>query len=287
VNPAATAEPAQPAQPAQPFNPGTFTQRTFIVTGAASGIGAGISKLLAELGGNLVMADLDLAGLEKVANEISATGAVTPIVIAGDQTDSATVDRTAQTAVTNFGGINGIVANAGVGVTGKLSELSDADWHKGLLVNLTSAFYLTRAAMQVMIEKQIQGSLIFIASKNAFGPGAAVGAYSVAKAGMVQLMRIAALEGGKHGIRSNAINPDAVFDNSKLWDDGLRRERAAVYGIKPEELEDFYATRNLLNRRVTTRDVALTTAFLLSDAASRTTGSVIPVDGGVATAFPR
>ncbi len=146
---------------------------------------------------------------------------------------------------------------------------------------------LTRASMRAMQEQGIGGSLVFVASKNAFGPGAGFGAYSVSKAGMIQLMRIAALEGGKHQIRSNAINPDAVFDNSKLWEGGLREERAAAHGIAPEELEDFYASRNLLGRRVTTVDVGYAAAFLLSDRSSRTTGSVITVDGGVAGAFPR
>lgn len=141
--------------------------------------------------------------------------------------------------------------------------------------------------MQVMQEQGLGGALVYVASKNAFGPGAGFGAYSVSKAGMVQLMRIAALEGGKHGIRSNAVNPDAVFDNSKLWDGGLREERAAAHGIAPEELEDFYASRNILGRRVTTADVAQSVAFLLSDRSSRTTGSVLAVDGGVAGAFPR
>ena len=100
-------------------------------------------------------------------------------------------------------------------------------------------------------------------------------------------MRIAALEGGNAGIRFNWINPDAVFDNSKLWEGGIREQRAAAHGVKPEELEDFYASRNLLNARVRSLDVARAAAFLLSDESSRTTGSVIAVDGGVAAAFPR
>ena len=88
-------------------------------------------------------------------------------------------------------------------------------------------------------------------------------------------------------VRDTAALLRAVFDNSRLWDDGLREERAAAHGIAPDELEDFYAARNILKRRVTTADVARTAAFLLSDASSRTTGAVIPVDGGVAGAFPR
>ena len=160
-------------------------------------------------------------------------------------------------------------------------------WDRAQRINLTSGFLLTREAMRVMRTQGGGGSLVYVASKNAFGPGAGFGAYSVSKAGMVQLMRIAALEGGPIGIRANAVNPDAVFDNSRLWDDGLREERAAAHGIAPEELEDFYAARNILKRRVTTADVARTAAFLLSEASSRTTGAVIPVDGGVAGAFPR
>ena len=99
--------------------------------------------------------------------------------------------------------------------------------------------------------------------------------------------RIAALEGGSIGIRANALNPDAVFDNSKLWEGGIREQRAKEHGVKPEELEDFYAKRNILKSRVRSLDVARSVAHLLSDESSRTTGAVIPVDGGVAAGFPR
>jgi NAD(P)-dependent dehydrogenase (short-subunit alcohol dehydrogenase family) len=191
------------------------------------------------------------------------------------------------TAVREFGGLDGVVPNAGIGVTGTVTELTLDQWNAALRINLSSAFLLTRESMKALQTQGIGGSLVYVASKNAFGPGAGFGAYSVSKAGMVQLMRIAALEGGRHGIRANAVNPDAVFDNSRLWDDGLREERAAAHGIKPEELEDFYASRNILHRQVTTSDVAASVAFLLSDQSSRTTGTVLAVDGGVAAAFPR
>lgn len=267
--------------------PPIFAGHIFAVTGAAAGIGRGIALHLAALGANLVIADLDASGVQAVASEITDAWGAEPIVVAGDQSDPVVATRTVVEAVGNFGGLDGIVANAGVGVTGNLVDLTPADWERALRVNLTSAFLLTQAAMQVMIDQGIGGSLVYVVSKNAFSPGAGFGAYSVSKAGMMQLARIAAMEGGKHGIRANAINPDAIFDNSRLWDDGLREERAAAHGVKPEELEDFYASRNLLNRHVTTADVAAAAAYLLSDASSRTTGAVIPVDGGVAAAFPR
>ena len=258
-----------------------------IVTGSASGIGRGIALELAARGASLVLADLDGAGLEEAGASIREAGGTAPVLVAGDQSDESVVEDTVRQAVRTFGGLDGAVINAGIGVTGTLEELTLDQWDAAMRINLASGFLMTRAAMRVIKEQGSGGSLVYVASKNAFGPGAGFGAYSVSKAGMVQLMRIAALEGGAAGIRANAINPDAIFDNSRLWDGGLREERAAAHGIAPEELEDFYAARNILKRRVTTVDVARTAAFLLSDASSRTTGAVIPVDGGVAGAFPR
>ncbi len=258
-----------------------------IVTGSASGIGRGIALELAARGASLVLADLDGAGLEEAGASIREAGGTAPVLVAGDQSNESVVEDTVRQAVRTFGGLDGAVINAGIGVTGTLDELTLDQWDAAMRINLASGFLMTRAAMRVIKEQGSGGSLVYVASKNAFGPGAGFGAYSVSKAGMVQLMRIAALEGGAAGIRANAINPDAVFDNSRLWDGGLREERAAAHGIAPEELEDFYAARNILKRRVTTVDVARTAAFLLSDASSRTTGAVIPVDGGVAGAFPR
>jgi len=158
---------------------------------------------------------------------------------------------------------------------------------KALEVNLTSAFLPTQATTQLMIVHGLGGCLVFVASKNAFALGEGFGAYSITSARLIQMMRIAAIEGGSHRIRSNALNPDAVFDNSQLWAKGIREERAAAHGIKPEELEDFYAERNILHRQDRSSDVAYAAEFLLSDASRRATGAVILVDGGVMGAFPR
>lgn len=267
--------------------PPRFAGHVFVVTGAASGIGLGISRYLAGLGASLVLADLDGDGLERLGSELTDADCARPQLAVGDQSDEAVVRATIRAGIRAFGGIDGIVANAGIGVGGTLDELPVEKWEAGLRINLTSAFLLTQQAIRAMKAQGIGGSLVYIASKNAFGPGAGFGGYSVSKAGMIQLMRIAAIEGGKAGIRANAVNPDAVFDNSLLWAGGIREERAAAHGIQPEELEDFYASRNLLNARVRSLDVAQTVAYLLSADSSRTSGAVIPVDGGVAAAFPR
>lgn len=267
--------------------PRKLTGRIYVVTGAGSGIGRGIALHLASLGANLVLADLNPDSLKEVSQQVLQLSGTQPALVTGDQSVESVTKETVLAAISNFGGLDGIVSNAGIAVTGGLDELALSAWEKALAVNLTSSFMLTQAALHHMKVQGLGGSMVYVASKNAFSPGAGFGAYSVAKAGMIQLMRVAAIEGGEFGIRSNAVNPDAVFDNSKLWDDGIREDRAAAHGITPDKLEEFYAKRNILGRQVRTTDVAKAVEFLISDDSSRTTGAVIAVDGGVVGGFPR
>jgi NAD(P)-dependent dehydrogenase (short-subunit alcohol dehydrogenase family) len=240
-----------------------------IVTGSASGIGREIADDLATRGAHVIRADLHDADVE------------------GDLTDDAVADELVRITLGRYGGLDAVVFCAGVAATGELGDLADDDWRRSLEVNLTSHFLLTKRAWPVFREQGIGGSLVYVASKNAFAPGAGFGPYSVAKAGLVQLMRIAALEGGSLGVRANAVNPDAVFGGSQLWSDEVRRERAEAHGVAIDELEAFYAGRSLLGREVTAHDVAEAVAFLVSERSRSTTGAVIPVDGGVPAAFPR
>lgn len=258
-----------------------------IVTGAGSGIGRGIALELGRRGAHVVLADIEATGIEEVESEFKSNKFNPPLLFVGDQSQESDVVATVLKTVLHFGGLDGVILNAGIGVSDSLEDLTLEKWRRGLEINLTSAFMLTKEAMKTFRRQNMGGSLVYVASKNAFAPGAGFGGYSVSKAGMLQLMRIAAIEGGKFGMRANAVNPDAVFDNSKLWAGGVREQRAAAHGVKPEELEDFYASRNILNERVRSVDVANTVAYLLSPESSRTTGSVIAVDGGVAAAFPR
>ena len=267
--------------------PAKFAGSIFVVTGAGSGIGRGIAIELGRLGASLTLADLDEKGLEEVRGVFKENKWLDPLLMTGDQSSEEIVSGTLNQTIANFGGLDGVIINAGIGVSDNLEELSVEKFRRGLDINLTSAFLMTKGAMQILRKQGLGGSIVYIASKNAFAPGAGFGGYSVTKAGMLQLMRIAAIEGGSVGIRANAINPDAVFDNSKLWEGGIRDQRAAAHGVKPEDLEDFYASRNILKVRVQTVDVAHSVAFLLSDESSRTTGAVIAVDGGVSAAFPR
>ena len=264
--------------------PPELTGSILIVTGAASGIGRAVARDLAARGAHLVVADRDE---ELLAETVAGIPDHRVVRVVGDLTDSAVVDRVVGAAVAIFGGIDGAVLNAGVASTGMLGELDEAEWRRSLEINLTSHFNLTQRLWPLLREQGIGGSLVYIASKNAFAPGAGFGPYSVAKAGIVQLARIAAIEGGPLGVRANVVNPDAIFAGSKLWSDELRKERADAHGVAISELEAFYAKRSLLGRAVTGPDVAEAVAFLVSDRSRTTTGCVLTVDGGVPAAFPR
>ena len=124
-------------------------------------------------------------------------------------------------------------------------------------------------------------------TKNVPSPGKDFGAYSASKAAEVQLARVLAVENGEHGIRVNIINPDAVFRGSRLWSSEIRAGRAAAHGISEDELEDFYRQRNLLQLPVTAEDVAEVSLMLAGQRLAKTTGAMIPVDGGLRDAFPR
>ncbi|HZS32182.1 MAG TPA: SDR family oxidoreductase, partial [Methylomirabilota bacterium] len=143
------------------------------------------------------------------------------------------------------------------------------------------------AALRVLRAQGLGGSLVFVATKNVLAPGKDFAAYSASKAAEAQLAKVAALEGGPDGIRVNIVNPDAVFRDSGLWSEDIRRERARAQGIGVEDLEEHYRKRNLLGVPVLPEDVAEAVLFLASDRAAKTTGCTLTVDGGVRDAFPR
>ncbi len=267
--------------------PKELESRIVLVTGAASGIGRAVARHLASLGALLVLLDLDAEGLTHTSEQIVASSAAPALTITLDLTNSSAVETAIRQTVGTFGGIDGLISNAGIPAAGSLDELTPEAWRRSLDVNATSHFLVTQAVMRVMRTQRLGGSIVYVASKNAFSPGAGFGAYSAAKAAQIQLARIAALEGGPDGIRANIVNPDAVFEGSGLWNEETRTARAAVHGVSVEGLEDFYAQRNLLKRKIAGKDVAEAAAFLLSNRSRATTGTVIAVDGGVPAAFPR
>jgi rhamnulose-1-phosphate aldolase/alcohol dehydrogenase len=265
-----------------------LARRVALVTGGGSGIGRAAAKRLAAEGAHVVVGDLDDAGARRTADEIvAAAGAGRALGLAMDVTSEASVRAAFEETILAYGGLDILVSNAGVAHSSPVDRMALADWERSFAVNATGHFLVAREAMRILIAQGLGGALVFVATKNVMSPGKDFAAYSAAKAAEAQLAKVLALEGAPHGIRSNIVNPDAVFQDSKLWSEEVRRERAAAQGIGVDQLEDFYRRRNLLGARILPEDVAEAVLFLASDRAAKTTGCTLTVDGGVKDAFPR
>ena len=199
----------------------------------------------------------------------------------------ASVEAGVAAAVEAYGGLDVVVSNAGIAHSAPIDRMALTDWERSFAVNATGHFLVTRAALRVMKAQRLGGSLVYVATKNVMSPGKDFAAYSAAKAAEAQLAKVAALEGGAHGIRANIVNPDAVFRDSGLWSEEVRRERARAQGIAVEEVEAFYRKRNLLGVSILPEDVAEAVLFFAGDRSAKTTGCTLTVDGGVRDAFPR
>ena len=190
-------------------------------------------------------------------------------------TDESAITKALAEVVNQYGGIDILVSNAGIFRTGKTIEhLDDDNWDSTLLVNLTSHRLLLKQAIPYL-RHGINPAVVFMGSRNVPAPGAGAAAYSVSKAGLTQLMRVAALELVKDGITVNIIHPDAVFD-TKLWTPEALAKSAKRYGITVEE----YKKRNLLGAEITSRDVALAVVAFTDGTLSKSTGVQLSVDGG-------
>ena len=265
-----------------------LARRIALVTGGASGIGRAAALRLAAEGAHVVVTDLDAAGASKVADEVSAaSGAGRAVGVGMDVAREDSVRAAFEDAVLAYGGIDIVVSNAGVAHSMPIDQLTLPDWERSFSVNSTGHFLVAREGLRIMKAQGLGGAFVFVATKNVMSPGKDFAAYSASKAAEAQLAKVLALEGGPHGIRSNLVNPDAVFRDSKLWSDEIRRERARAQGIAVEDLEDFYRKRNILARPIHAEDVAEAVLFLASDRSAKTTGCTITVDGGVKDAFPR
>jgi len=265
-----------------------LARRIALVTGGASGIGRAVAFRLAREGAHVTVGDLDEAGAGKVAEEIVRTeGAGRALALAMDVTSEGSVRRILEETVLAYGGLDIVVSNAGIAHSAPLERMELGDWEQSFAVNATGHFLVAREALRLLRAQGLGGAFVFVATKNVTSPGKDFGAYSASKAAEAQLAKIVAIEGGPLGIRSNIVNPDAVFRDSRLWSAEVRRERAQAQGIPVAELEEFYRKRNLLNLPIFPEDVAEAVLFLAGDRSAKTTGCTLTVDGGLRDAFPR
>ena len=269
---------------AQAPPPRELAGRVAFVTGGAGGIGSAVARSLAAEGACVVACDLDEEGARQVAESLPQPG----IAARADVTDEAEVARAYRRAVLEYGGVDVVVSNAGLASSAPIEETSVAMWDKNHAVLARGYFLVAREAFKILKEQGIGGSLVFVASKNALAAGKNAAAYSSAKAAELHLARCLAEEGGGAGIRVNTVNPDAVLSGSRIWGSSWREERAAAYGIEPDELEEHYRQRNVLKVNVLPENIADAVLHFASAArSSRSTGNVLNVDGGVKDAYPR
>lgn len=265
-----------------------FSRKVAFITGGAGGIGSETARRLVSEGAHVVLADLNLEGAQKVAGEINEKfGENRAIAVKMDVTKEEDVQAAYAESALAYGGVDVIVNNAGLATSSPFDETSLKEWNLNINVLGTGYFLVAREAFKVMKTQGIGGSMVFVGSKNSIYAGKNASAYSSAKALEAHLARCIAAEGGEHGIRVNTILPDAILQGSAIWNSGWRNERAAAYGIEPDQLEEYYRKRTTLLVNIYPRDIAEGIAFFASSKAEKTTGCMLTVDGGVPAAFTR
>jgi rhamnose utilization protein RhaD (predicted bifunctional aldolase and dehydrogenase)/NAD(P)-dependent dehydrogenase (short-subunit alcohol dehydrogenase family) len=256
------------AKLARAAEPPEFAGKVALVTGAASGIGRASALALVEAGACVAALDIDPA----VSGAITGT-ATLPLVC--DVTDEGALGRAVEAAVARFGGLDVVVSNAGVFPgSAPIAETPREVWEKSLAVNLTSHRSLIEKTAPYLA-LGIDPAVVVIGSKNVAAPGPGASAYSVAKAGLTQLCRVAALELAAVGVRVNVVHPNDVFDTA-IWTDEVLSTRAAHYGMSVDE----YKRKNLLGVEIRSADVAALVCAVAGRAFARTTGAQISIDGG-------
>jgi len=239
-----------------------------LVTGAASGIGKACSEALLAQGA--CVAALDIA--PAVRQQFPGPNALGLVC---DVTSRQALQQSVEATVRQFGGLDILVCNAGIFPSShSLEEMDAGTWQQSMDINLTSQQQLLQLATPYLREG-MEPAVVVIGSKNVPAPGPGAGAYSVAKAGLTQLVRVAALELAGYGIRVNIVHPDAVFDTG-IWTPEILADRARHYNMSVDE----YKRKNLLKTEIKSGDVAALVCAMAGRPFAKTTGAQVPIDGG-------
>ncbi|MDS0478126.1 SDR family NAD(P)-dependent oxidoreductase [Natrinema sp. 1APR25-10V2] len=234
--------------------------KTAIVTGGTSGIGRAIAEKYLDWGANVVIAGRREDVGQETATDLGCT------FFQCDVANYEQVDDLVESTVDNYGSLDVIVNNAGIGQAAPLGEMSVDDWQQVLQVNLDGVMYGSKAALPHLVESD--GSIVNVASIFGLVGGPGAPAYSAAKGGVVNLTRTIAIDYASDGVRANVICPGFV-------------ETAMVEEyLGQEQFYDFVRGETPIGRVAQPDEIGGIAAFLASDEASYITGAAIPVDGG-------
>jgi meso-butanediol dehydrogenase / (S,S)-butanediol dehydrogenase / diacetyl reductase len=243
--------------------------RAVIVTGGGTGIGAAVARLLTAGGDRVAIFGRRPGPLRAVA---ASTGAVD---FGCDVSDAAQVDATVLAVVERFGGLDGLVLNAGIMRPGGVAELSLADWNALVAVNLTGAFLVARAALPHLLARR--GAVVSVASSAALRASSGMGGYAATKAGLTMLTQSLAVEHAPEGLRANVVCPGWTV--TEMADEEMAAFGASRGGLGIGDAYSLVTSLVPARRAARADEIAAVVAWLLSDAASYVNGAVIPVDG--------
>ena len=259
-----------------------------LITGAAGGIGSATALKFLKEGCCVVLTDIDKKALQSKHEEFSSQfGKDVVRSYLMDVTNEQDVKKAVSESTKEFGGIDILVANAGFASAALFEKTSTKLWDKNMDILSKGCFIVSREVYQNMISQNKGGSIIFVSSKNSLNASKGASAYAVAKSSILHLSRSIALEGAQYKIRSNVVNPDAVIQNSKIWDGEWKKQRAEGNKISINNIEEFYKNRSLLKESILPEDIAEGIYFFASSKSKKSTGNIINVDGGNITSFTR
>ncbi len=260
-----------------------------IISGAAGAIGSGICEELLKNGCHVAVTDLPGDDLNLLVNEFKVKYKERVIGVSLDVTNPKSVANGFDTVIRSWGGIDLVVVNAGIASVSSLRDMNPNTFRKLEKVNVEGTLHILSEAGRHFNVQGTGGDIIVISTKNVFAPGAKFGAYSATKAASHQLARIASIEFAEMDVRVNMVSPDAVFFHGKrksgLWAE-VGPDRMRARGLSGKELPEYYRNRNLLKAKITAEHVAKAVLFFATRQ-TPTTGSTIPVDGGLPDATPR
>jgi len=245
-----------------------LARQVAVITGGGSGIGAATAEAFAKEGAEVAVLDRDLEAAKKIVKRIGGQA----LALSCDVTDAASVRAAFDAVATAFGGVDIVVSNAGAAFQGRIGDVDDDTLRKSFELNFFAHQAVAQNAVRIMRAQATGGCLLFNTSKQAVNPGKDFGPYGLPKASTLFLMKQYALDHGRDGIRSNAVNADRI--RSGLLTEEMVAARSKARGVSEKD----YMSGNLLGREVTAGDVA--DAFVYLAKATKTTAAIVTVDGG-------